>query len=110
MAVETAADRALFVDADEFGASVTWTSASGSSTFPAIFDAEYQLLTVPGLEAGVEASGPQILFPSSSLPADAAQGDGVQVTDPATSAVSFFTAVEFKPDGTGMTIARLQEA
>ncbi|TPK38698.1 hypothetical protein [Mesorhizobium sp. B2-5-3] len=110
MPVETAADRAIFVDADEFGAAVKWTSVAAVANFSAIFDAEYQLLTLPDLDAGVEASGPQIQCRTSDLPADAAHQDSVQVTDPETSALSNFVVVEIKPDGTGMTVVRLQEA
>lgn len=103
MPVETDADRALFLDNDEFGLAVTWTSAAGSVSFSAIFDAEYQLLDVPTLDAGAEGAGPQIHCRTSDLPADAAQGDGVTVDGTA------YQAVELKPDGTGMTIVRLQE-
>jgi len=100
MAVETEADRLLFVDGDEFAVAVVW----GASSFTAIFDAEYQLLVTPLVDGGVEGSGPQILARSSDIPVGAAQGDALTVDGRS------YKAVEFKPDGTGMTTVRLQEA
>lgn len=103
MPVETDADRALFVDTDAFGATAVWTSAGGSVSLAAIFDADYQLLSTPFLDGGAEGSSPQIQCRSGDLPADHAQGDHVAI-----GGVTY-RAVEIKPDGTGMTIVRLQE-
>ena len=104
MPVETDADRAIFVDADEFGAACTWNRAGSDSVFSVIFDEEYQLLTAELLDAGVEGSGPQIQCRTSDLPSGAAQGDAVSIDG------TGYVAVEIKPDGTGMTVVRLQEA
>lgn len=106
MAVETDADRAIFVNADDFGAGVTWTRAGPGgavATFDAIFDAEYELITGPYLEEGAEGSTPRIVARLSDLPAGATQGDGVAV------GTQSFKVVEMKPDGRGMTEVRLQE-
>lgn len=111
MPVETDAERALFLAADEFGCSVVWTrDGVAQPAFDAIFDAEYQLLTTPLIDSGVEGAGPQILCRESDLPAGAAQDDQVAVTDPITLVVTTYRAVEFKPDGTGMTVVRMQKA
>lgn len=103
MPVESDADRRLFVEEDDFAVGVSWVHSGGTATFPAIFDAEYQLLTSPYLEGGAEGSTPQIHMCSADVPATGAQGDTVAVN--ATS----YRVVEFKPDGTGMTVVRLQE-
>jgi hypothetical protein len=104
MPVETDSDRAVFIDDDDFAVPVSWVHAGGTATFSAIFDAEYQLITSAFLDGGVEGSGPQILARSTDIPALAKQGDSVTVK------ATVYTAVEFKPDGTGMTIVRLQES
>lgn len=114
MPVETAADRLVFLDTDEFGASVVWTSEAGASApFPAIFDNEYRLLISDLAPEGAEGSEPAIMCRTEDLPADAEQEDTLAITQldeaGASVAVGSFKAVEFKPDGTGMTMVRLQE-
>lgn len=105
MPVETDADRALFVDADEFGASVSWqVGVAAAVTVSGIFDADYNLLTNPLLDEGMEGASPRLLLPSADLPAGAGHGDTLTI-----AAVSY-TVVEIKPDGTGMSEVRLQEA
>lgn len=108
MPVETDADRLAFLDDDEFGVVARWTSAGGSVDLPAIFDAEYQLLTVPLIDGGAEGTGPQILCRDADVPADAAHDDAVTLR-PDTAKAKAYSVVEFKPDGTGMTTVRLQE-
>lgn len=111
MAVETDADRAAFVAADEFAVAVAWIHGAGTASLTAIFDDGYQLFGTDMLDGGVEGAVPQIMAVSSAIPAGAAQGDTVAVTvDPLTPTVRDFTVVEIKPDGTGMTVVRLQDA
>lgn len=104
MAVETDADRRLFVEEDDFAVPVLWDRGGIASSFPAIFDSEYSLLSSPLFDGGVEGNMPQIQCCSSDLPAGAAHEDRVTVGG------KVFAAVEFKPDGTGMTVVRLREA
>lgn len=115
MPVERASDRAIFVSSAEFGAIAAWRTADGLVvTFDAIFDDEYQLLASEIIEGGMEGSLPHLLCRSSDLPADAAQDDLVQISRVdefgATVPVGAYRAVEFRPDGTGMTDVRLREA
>ena len=100
MPVETDDDRAIFVDDGDFAVAVAW----GAASFSAIFDADYLLLATPFLEGGAEGAGPQITARASDLPPGAATGDALTVDGRA------YTAVELTPDGTGMTVVRLQEA
>jgi len=104
MPVETDADRAIFVDDGDFAVAIIWTHAGGTATFTAIFDADYQLLTSPFLDGGAEGAGPQIMARSSDIPAQAAHGDAVTIEG------REYRVVEFKPDGTGMSVVRLQNA
>lgn len=104
MPVETDDDRRLFVQDDDFAVPVLWTHSGGMASFSAIFDADYQLLSSAFLDAGVEGASPQLHACSADIPATAAQGDGVTV------GASSYRVAEIKPDGTGMTIVRLQEA
>ena len=110
MPVETEEDRAVFVDANEFGCSVSWTRGASVTAFPAIFDEDYLAIAVPMLDGGAEGAGPRILCRSSDLPAGARQDDPVTVTHPVTGVATAYKAVEMMPDGTGMTAVRLQEA
>lgn len=114
MAIETDADRAVFVSADDFGVKVVWTSAAGASApFDAIFDDTFVALSVGEMDFSQDASQPRLEMRSSDVPGDAAYEDTLQTG--ALVAGSFvarasFKVVEFKPDGTGMTTVRLMEA
>lgn len=110
MPVETEEDRALFVDADEFGCAVSWTRGVATTAFSAIFDEEYIAIASPLLDSVAEGAGPRILCRSSDLPAGARKGDTIVVVHPVTGQATSFKAVEMMPDGTGMTSVRLQEA
>lgn len=109
MPIETDDDRRLFMQVDDWAVPVAWASAGGTSVFSAIFDAEYQLLTSPFLDGGAEGSTPQLTVCDADLPAQAAQEDTVTV-NVSTPKAKDYRVVEIKPDGTGMTIVRLQEA
>jgi hypothetical protein len=104
MAIETDADRRVFVEEDDFAVAVSWVHTGGTAAFSAIFDDDYRLLPADFVEAGAEGSAPQIQAVSADVPAGGKQGDAVTVNATA------YTVVEIKPDGTGMTVIRLQEA
>lgn len=104
MPVETDADRLLFVSEDDFAVPVSWVHSGGTATFSAIFDDDYRLLPSEFIDGGAEGSAPQILAVSTDVPATGKHGDAVTVNAKA------YRVVEFKPDGTGMTVVRLQEA
>ena len=104
MAVETDADRAIFVSAEDFGAEVTWALAGGgSATFDAMFDAEYQL-RAPQRDEGMEGSTPMLTARQIDLPTGAAQDDTATIGGTA------YRVVEIMPDGRGMATIRLMEA
>ncbi|MBX9456130.1 MAG: head-tail joining protein [Rhizobium sp.] len=103
MPVETDADRLLFVAENDFAVSVAWVHSGGTATFSAIFDDDYRLLPSEFLDGGAEGSAPQILAVSAEVPTSGKQGDALTVN------ARTYAVVEIKPDGTGMSIIRVQE-
>lgn len=104
MPVETDADRRMFVNANDWAMPVVWIHAGGTAALAAIFDEDYALLGSPFVDAGMEGATPQIHCCSADVPPTGGSGDSVTVNG------RRFTVAEIKPDGTGMTIVRLQEA
>lgn len=104
MAIETDADRALFVSSDDFGVSATWTSDAGTSApFDCIFDDTFIALSAGDIDFTAEGGSVRVEMRSSDVPADAAHDDTLAI------GANNYRVVEFKPDGTGMTIVRLME-
>lgn len=104
MAVETLADRAVFIDPDDFGVPVTYQRPGQSGvSFNAIYDDPYQALDLGG-EASFEATKPEITLRENDLPTGHANGDTLVV------AGTTYKRVEYRPDGTGMAVIRMQEA
>ena len=109
MPIETDQDRLLFLDPDEFGSLAVWTSASGiKPAAPCVFDDSFIGLTAGDLEFEAEGGQIRITLRTIDVPADGAHEDTVQVTSPLFPARTF-KVFEFQPDGTGMTVVRLQE-
>ena len=108
MPVETDDDRRLFMQEEDWAVPVTWDHSGGTASFSAIFDAEYQLLTSPFMDGGAEGSTPQITACSTDIPETGAHDD-VLTVNAGTPKAKPYKVVEFKPDGTGMTVVRLQE-
>ena len=96
MAIETAADRAAFLDSDEFGAVVTVAGVS----VPGIFDAAYLAEDILG--AGLQGASPRLTCRTADV-AGAAEGAAVVVDGAA------YTLRRQEPDGTGMTVLILTE-
>lgn len=111
MPVETDADRAAFLDVDEFGAVASWSVGGNPPVdIPCIFDDDYLLLQAGDFDAGQEGSQPRILVRSSDVPAGAGHGDAITVTSEVIpGGAASFVLVEMQPDGTGMSTMRLQE-
>lgn len=110
MPIETDSDRAIFVEADDFGVTVSWAHVNGPTTFEAILDAEYVLLATELDPVGREGSAPAFVCRSMDIPEDADRGDIVTISGSHDDAMNReYCVVEIKPDGTGMTVVRLQE-
>lgn len=99
MAVESAADRAAFLDADEFGAAATYTPASGTpAALDGIFDDPQINANFNGVD--VSDSRPTFFCRSTDLPAGAVGGDaGDRLTVQGTT----YRVADLEPDGQGMT-------
>lgn len=102
MAVESAADRLAFLDADEFGMEAQYTVAGGLPvTVTGIFDAESTLAGVGDMD--VATVQPQFLLRTADLPPESADGDWLLLD-------GVLYKVRFpEPDGTGMTVLRLEK-
>lgn len=103
MAVESAADRAALVSSDDWGGEIEYFPlAGGMATFEAIFDSAFLQVDVSA-GANIGSVGSQFECASDDLPAGAAHGDTVKI------GVVFYTVSEVEPDGTGMTVVRLDK-
>lgn len=103
MAVESAADRASFLLAAEFGVSATFThlETAAASAVTGIFDSDYLALEVDG-EAGVASRSPRFVCASADI-ATAVFGDTLAV------AGVIYKMRVIKPDGTGITEIMLEK-
>lgn len=105
MAVESAADRAAFVNAEEFGVTATYTPGVGSAvTLSGVFDEPTeQRFDGPGLDVSM----PTLLVRTADLPGSIAPGE--RTGDIVTIGARNFEPRTAEPDGTGMTLLRLEE-
>ncbi|MBR1170535.1 head-tail joining protein [Bradyrhizobium liaoningense] len=104
MPVESAADRAVFVSAADFGALATYAPAAGggATTLPGIFDRP-TIAAALNDAASLDAR-PTFLCRQADLPAtaDADAGDQLTVTG-----VGAFEVTSIEADGQGMALLRL---
>ena len=106
MPVEDDADRAAFLDADEHGVVVTYTTlALAVSSFNAIFENAYEG-TDAGQFAEVSTQTPQLTMQTSDVPATSAEGDRIQFTFEGV-AYDLRRVGDVEDDGTGMSLMRL---
>lgn len=92
MAVESADDRAVFVNPNDFGVTATYGAASVNG----IFDSGYFAASL-GLQVELEGSRLRFLCRSADLPGTPAHGDTLTI------AATTYKVREIHPDGTGMT-------
>jgi len=101
MAVETAADRAIFVDVDDFGTAATYTPTGGvAATVNGIFDNDFIEVDTGG-GVGVALQQPRFHCRTADVPS-AAEGDALVV-----SGVNYTIRI-VQDDGTGMTMLVLE--
>jgi len=101
MAVESAADRAAFVNPDEFGSAATWTlAAGGQSSLNGVFSEG----AAPGVDrnAALAPRVPAFFCRTADLPSGAAPGDKLTI-----GARAFRVLSILDPDATGMTAVDL---
>lgn len=104
MTIELPTDRDEMMGTTSFASSATYTHEGNDSEISGIFDDEYQSLG-EGFPGTIhEGSVPVFHVHSAKLPTGAASDDSISI-----DGHGDFTVVEVKPDGTGMTILRLQQ-
>lgn len=99
MPVESADDRAVFLNSDEFGDSATYTLiAGGGATFTGIFDAPH--IAIEFGDVAISDRRPTFLCRTSDVPSGAVGGDAgdTLLVDGTT-----YRIIDLEPDGQGMT-------
>jgi hypothetical protein len=110
MGVETAADRAVFVDPQGFGVTASYRIADSDTRFPVngIFDLEYFAVDV-GAQAAVEDQRPRFTCRQDDLPELRAHGDDLTIPAGPWGQGGLYLVQEIHPDGTGMTVLVLEK-
>lgn len=102
MAVESATDRAVFVDTDDFGVAATYTPSGGvAATVNGIFDNDFIEVDAGG-GVGVALQQPRFHCRTADV-STAAEGDAITINSVA------HTVRIVQDDGTGMTMLVLEK-
>lgn len=102
MAVESATDRAIFVNVDDFGVVATYTPSGGaSSTVNGIFDNDFIEVDAGG-GVGVALQQPRFHCRTADV-SSASEGDALVVSG------TNYTIRIVQDDGTGMTMLVLEK-
>lgn len=102
MAVESAADRAIFLDVDDFGTAASYTPSGGSAaTVNGIFDNDFIEVDAGG-GVGVALQQPRFHCRTADV-SSGAEGDALVV-----SGVNYTIRI-VQDDGTGMTMLVLEK-
>lgn len=112
MPVETAADRAAFLDAEEFGVEATYAVSGGATgTVAGIFDDPTTFADI-GDRASSQDSRPTFYCREADLPAGAAGGndDTMSLTHPVSLGALTFKVLTIEPDGQGMALLAMAES
>ncbi len=108
MPVESAADRAVFVNPDEFGATGSYLlAAGGASDVDGQFDnGDVDTFGGAGAGVGMVSKSPSFLCQTASLPAGAKGGgrDRITVAD------TIYAVQVIRDDGQGMSTLQLEVA
>lgn len=102
MSIESAADRATFVDTDDFAVAATYTPAGGAAaTVNGNFDSAYADVELGGAGA---VEGEQLRFVCRTADVSSARhGDTLAISG------TTYIVRGVRPDGTGMTTLWLEE-
>lgn len=106
MPVEDAADRAGFLDVDEFATTAQWSPGDrwDPSNLDGIFEAAHAVVLEGGDEPGIGTAAPSFTFDPAGAPA-MSEGDKLVV-----GGTTYKVAGKVEPDGTGMAVAHLHKA
>lgn len=100
MAVESDADRAQFLSADEFGEALYWPTGAAQPIY-GMADTGTVRLEGDGTP-GILARHASLMIRASDVPSGAGEGDDV------TFRAVAHTVRSIEPDGTGMAVVRLE--
>jgi hypothetical protein len=100
---ESAADRAAFVETDEFGTLAVFT-IGGDPSDPVAGILDMQDDNLPFSEAGVVSATPTFTCPSAALPAGVGEDTALTV-----DGTEYRVAAPIRRDGTGMSVLTLEE-
>lgn len=102
MAVESADDRAIFFDVDDFGTAATYTPSGGvAATVNGIFDNDFVEVDAGG-GVGIALQQPRFLCRTADV-STAAEGDAIVISTVA------YTVRIVQDDGTGITTLVLEK-
>lgn len=101
MPVESGADRAMFVNQDDFGIAAQLETAGGVVVINGIFDSEPELSGLRN-DLGVQSGNPVFVCRTIDLPADLADADTMTI------AGGVYLVRQRMHDGTGMTTLELE--
>lgn len=113
MAIESAADRAAFLDSDEFAVTAQWSPGNRwePTDVKGIFEKPYQTVVDTEEGAAIGTTDPSFTFATDKAPT-IAEGDFIVI--PADAGAGrpdeerYKVAGPVQPDGTGMSVAALQ--
>ena len=100
MAIETEADRAIYLDTADFGVTVTKADAS---SFSAIWDLRFILIQPNGLSVGYESAEPRLMARTTDV-SSLSHGDTLTI-----QSVSYVLR-GIEPDNLGMTTLLMEKA
>ena len=103
MAVESAADRAVFVNKDEFGAVVTWPLVPSGSVDISVLSQAGTILIGTQNGPDIQTSEATLVVVQDDLPAGAAQGQVI------TFQAVPYSVRSIEPDGTGFALIRMEQ-
>lgn len=104
MPVESAADRAVFVNPDEFGAVVTWPLLGGGTIDIAVLSQTGTILLGTQDGPDVQTREATLVVVEASLPTGADQGQEITFDG------TVFSVRSIEPDGTGFALVRMEQA
>jgi hypothetical protein len=114
MPVESAADRAMFLAADDFGCLVSYQAAKTGELVPdiaGIFDNDYLAIDGDAGDTGVYTTAPRFTCRSADLVLGGQQDDTIVITSAPSQPElvgRVFRCVVPRADGTGMTVLWLE--
>lgn len=103
MPVESAADRAVFVNGADFGETILWTVGDADPVAISVIGQAGSLMIDTQDGPMIQGQEATVVMPESDLPLGAAQGDEVLFR------AKHYLVKSIEPDGTGMANMRLEE-